>query len=62
MITNSGFTDSEITATFILGSERVGDMVEIQTAYDGVKKGIIRSMNLTVYGDIVADVVIREVL
>jgi len=52
---------STVKAKVILRDEQVGDIVSIETKYDGVVTGIIRSMDIDVgYRDLVAEVVIEE--
>lgn len=36
-----------VTAKIILENEKVGDLIQIETAYDGIKTGIITSMSLS---------------
>ncbi len=49
-----------IKAKIILDSERVGDLIEIETAYDGFKTGIITSMNVHFGYRDVADIEVLE--
>lgn len=48
-----------VTATVVLDGEQVGDWVEIDTKYSGIKRGIIESLDSKVNNDLVAKAVIR---
>lgn len=43
-IVSRGWQRNEINATIVLRSEKVGDIVKIETKKNGVKRGVIRSM------------------
>lgn len=55
-----GWSTSEVHARIIVDHERVGDIVTIATELDGVKRGVIRSMNMDIRNKVIADIVIAE--
>ena len=48
LLTNRGFRFNEITASVILEDEEVGDVISIETPFNGIKTGIIQSMDVTI--------------
>lgn len=42
-----GFYCNEITATIVLEDENIGDIITIETPYNGLKTGIIKSMDIS---------------
>lgn len=51
--------EGEVTATVVLNGEQVGDIVDIQTKYSGVKRGVIVSLDSKINNQLVAKVVIQ---
>lgn len=49
----------EVDATIVLNGEQVGDIVEIQTKYNGIKRGVIVSLDSKINNQLVAKAVIR---
>ncbi len=43
----TGFYRNEITATIILDDENIGDIITIETPHNGLKTGIIKSMDIS---------------
>lgn len=52
-------SDGEVTATIVLDGEQVGDIVDIQTRYSGVKRGVIVSLDSRINNRLVAKAVIK---
>lgn len=59
-IKECGFYRNEITATIVLSDECVGDILTIETPYNGFKTGIIKSMDITFATAATAEIVIIE--
>ena len=49
-----------VKAKIIMQNEKVGDFIEIETAYDGIIKGIITSMDISMGFDNIADIEVLE--
>lgn len=49
-----------VKAKIILSNERVGDLIQIETAFDGIKTGIITSMNVSFGFKDVAEIEVLE--
>ena len=49
-----------VTAKIRLRGERVGDLIQIETAYDGIKTGIINCMNIFFGYEDIADIEVLE--
>ena len=49
-----------MTATIILTDERVGDIISIETPYNGIITGIIKSMDITLSTAITAEITLIE--
>ena len=59
-ILEMGFSRDEIEADIILYDEQIGDIVKIETAYSGVKVGIIKSIDISLSTIATAHVVLEE--
>ncbi len=59
-IKECGFYRNEITATIILKDEQVGDILSIETPHNGIKTGIIKSMDISYSTAVTAEIVIIE--
>lgn len=55
-----GFHWNEIEADIILKDEKIGDILRIETAFNGVKTGIIKSMDISLSTAATAHIVIIE--
>ena len=55
-IQSTGYVNAKIR----LRNEKVGDLIQIETAYDGVKTGIITSMNIRFGYEDIADIEVLE--
>ena len=53
-------SDGTISAKIILKGEKVGDLIQIETAFDGIKTGIIKSMSISFGYDDVAEIEVLE--
>lgn len=56
----TGFYGNEITATIILNDENVGDIITIETPHNGLKTGIIKSMDILYSTTITAEITVIE--
>lgn len=56
----TGFFWNEIEADIILKDEKIGDILRIETAHNGIKSGIIRSMDISLSTAATAHIVIIE--
>ncbi len=59
-IKECGFHRNEITATIVLKDEQIGDILSIETPYNGIKTGIIKSMDISYSTAVTAEIVIIE--
>ena len=59
-IKESGFYRNEVTATIIPTDERVGDIISIETPYNGIITGIVKSMDITLPTAITAEITLIE--
>ncbi len=55
-IAETGFNRDEITARILYNNESIGDICAIETPYDGIKTGIIKSMNISIGNRITATI------
>lgn len=55
-----GFCRNKVKAKIIVRNERVGDIVKIKTPYNGLVRGVITLMDISIFGRAVADIEITE--
>ena len=55
-----GYSRNKVKAKIIVNDERIGDIVKIETPYNGLVRGVITLMDINIFGRAVADVEITE--
>lgn len=59
-IKEAGFSQNEVTATIILTDEKVGDILSIETPFNGVVTGVIKAMDITLSTAKTAEITLIE--
>lgn len=55
-----GYSRNKVKAKIIVNDERIGDIVKIETPYNGLVRGVITLMDINIFGRAVADIEITE--